>query len=436
MANFTPTLTPIHEKSPFRFWCQKVLPTVYDDSLSYYELLTKVVYYLNENTQDLETVNSNVEALYNSFVELQNYVTNYLEGELPQIVRDKLDEMAEDGTLTELIRAIVDPYFAAKTAEIDETLDEQNDNIRLLISRMDAFLNAHTGLTNETILWTGNESVSNTEITLSDDYINYNYLEFHYEVNSSVCAKIFRVDAGELSVLVDGVNLSIVEPTASVQDNYPLQVLMLNVRRVQESDGSLIPIRVPKKLNLSAFEYWYWDGDASSDATKIIEDGVTGQPVIDRAGTLTKVVGISNEQVDAEIVDARVGYNGTTYNTLGDAIRTQVGDIVDRVDVLEGKTYPLVGEFELGAMYTDSQEAVVYLTYADIANAVVAGRPVFIKNNTNNLMLQYTETKNNTHYFTGQTVDPETNEIIVHTVTRPARNGIYFKTKITGTRVV
>ena len=28
---------------PFKFWCQKALPLVYDDSLSYYEVLCKVV---------------------------------------------------------------------------------------------------------------------------------------------------------------------------------------------------------------------------------------------------------------------------------------------------------------------------------------------------------------------------------------------------------
>lgn len=32
----------------FKFWCQKVLPVVYDDSLSYYELLCKVVKYIND----------------------------------------------------------------------------------------------------------------------------------------------------------------------------------------------------------------------------------------------------------------------------------------------------------------------------------------------------------------------------------------------------
>ena len=34
--------------TPFKFWCQKVLPTVYDDSLSYYEYLGKLNEYLNE----------------------------------------------------------------------------------------------------------------------------------------------------------------------------------------------------------------------------------------------------------------------------------------------------------------------------------------------------------------------------------------------------
>lgn len=36
------------EVKPLRYWVQKVLPLVYDDSLSYYELLDRVVYKLNE----------------------------------------------------------------------------------------------------------------------------------------------------------------------------------------------------------------------------------------------------------------------------------------------------------------------------------------------------------------------------------------------------
>ena len=40
----------------FKFWCQKVLPLVYDDSLSYYEILCKVVQYLNKVIEDVNTI--------------------------------------------------------------------------------------------------------------------------------------------------------------------------------------------------------------------------------------------------------------------------------------------------------------------------------------------------------------------------------------------
>ena len=40
----------------FRFWCQKVLPLVYDNSLSYYEVLCKVVQYLNGLIDDVNKI--------------------------------------------------------------------------------------------------------------------------------------------------------------------------------------------------------------------------------------------------------------------------------------------------------------------------------------------------------------------------------------------
>lgn len=68
----------------FRFWCQKVLPLVYDDSLSYYEVLCKVVDYINK--------------LGNDIVNLANSIKDY--------VYDWLDEHPEatttvqDGSIT------------------------------------------------------------------------------------------------------------------------------------------------------------------------------------------------------------------------------------------------------------------------------------------------------------------------------------------------
>lgn len=40
----------------FRFWCQKVIPLVYDDSISYYEFLCKVCNYLNHVIEDVNTI--------------------------------------------------------------------------------------------------------------------------------------------------------------------------------------------------------------------------------------------------------------------------------------------------------------------------------------------------------------------------------------------
>ena len=47
----------------FRFWTHKVLPLVYDDSLSYYEFLCKVVAKLNEVIDSTNTTEENMEEL-------------------------------------------------------------------------------------------------------------------------------------------------------------------------------------------------------------------------------------------------------------------------------------------------------------------------------------------------------------------------------------
>ena len=70
----TPNLEPTKPLNNFRFWCQKVLPLVYDDALSYYEVLGKMVQYLNDVIDDVNADTSNVNTLYQAFLELQAYV--------------------------------------------------------------------------------------------------------------------------------------------------------------------------------------------------------------------------------------------------------------------------------------------------------------------------------------------------------------------------
>lgn len=103
---------------PFRFWCQKVLPLVYDDSLSYYELLCKVVDYLNKTMTD-------VTVLHEEFVQLQNWINDYFDDlDVQSEINTKLDAFAKDGTLSNLIKPFIqnnaNPIFVDSVSDMTD----------------------------------------------------------------------------------------------------------------------------------------------------------------------------------------------------------------------------------------------------------------------------------------------------------------------------
>ena len=91
---------------PFKFWCYKVLPLVYDDSLSYYEVLCKVVKYINEILEELEATEKSVDSLREELKRLKEYVDHYFDNlDVQEEINNKLDEMAESGELDEILGA-------------------------------------------------------------------------------------------------------------------------------------------------------------------------------------------------------------------------------------------------------------------------------------------------------------------------------------------
>ena len=136
-ADFTPEVGNYKTLQPFRYWCQKVLPLVYDDSLSYYELLCKVVDYLNKTMEDVETLHGDVTNLHTAYEELQSYVNTYFSSlDVQEEINNKLDNMAESGELYEIIRRYTDPI-----------VNEQNEKINVLKARMDTFSSLPDGST-------------------------------------------------------------------------------------------------------------------------------------------------------------------------------------------------------------------------------------------------------------------------------------------------
>ena len=128
-ANFTPSLSGYSGQGQFRFWCQKVLPLVYEDSLSYYELLNKVVSYLNNTITDVASVEGNVTALLTAYNELQGYVNSYFDSlDVQNEINNKLDDMSESGTMSELLAPIVANDIGGVVAgQIDEAVGGQID---------------------------------------------------------------------------------------------------------------------------------------------------------------------------------------------------------------------------------------------------------------------------------------------------------------------
>ena len=79
--------------STLKYWCYKVLPLVYDDSLSYYELLCKVVSKLNEVIEKYSSFDDVVTEIQSAIDELQKQIDAFDTTFIETLIKDKLANM-------------------------------------------------------------------------------------------------------------------------------------------------------------------------------------------------------------------------------------------------------------------------------------------------------------------------------------------------------
>lgn len=94
----------------FRFWCQSVLPLVYDGSLSYYEVLCKVVKYINDLIDSDKEIVGNITELRRELAVVQEWIDNFNNDYIEKLFEELLPTMVFFG-LTE------DGYFVAYIPE-------------------------------------------------------------------------------------------------------------------------------------------------------------------------------------------------------------------------------------------------------------------------------------------------------------------------------
>lgn len=96
--------------SPFKWFVLENFPFLEADfdALTEWQLFCKLGKEINKIIESQNLVGKQAEELTNAFNDLQNYVNNYFENlDVQEEINNKLNEMAEDGTLQEIIEAYI-----------------------------------------------------------------------------------------------------------------------------------------------------------------------------------------------------------------------------------------------------------------------------------------------------------------------------------------
>ena len=106
----------------FKQWCQLVLPLVYDDTLSYYEVLDKVVIYLNKTTKSVKSIYPVLDEIIKELSDMQEILDN-----LDNIVDEKVSEYLNSPEFLNRLRTLTLQWIDESLVPIRESLATKAD---------------------------------------------------------------------------------------------------------------------------------------------------------------------------------------------------------------------------------------------------------------------------------------------------------------------
>ena len=121
--------------SPFKWFVLENFPFIEADfdALTEWQLFCKIGKEINKIIDSQNIVGEQAEILTNAFNNLKNYIDNYFNNlDVQEEINNKLNEMAEDGTLTQLIKNYIDPLYQNYENEINNIINTQNNKINSL----------------------------------------------------------------------------------------------------------------------------------------------------------------------------------------------------------------------------------------------------------------------------------------------------------------
>lgn len=229
---------------------------------------------------------------------------------------------------------------AASTVGTVGTLADEVTNLK---SQMEVWLTEHAGMSNETILWEGTLTGTGS-VTLSEDASQFDTIAVYtqatslYEADTASEAHFYK--ASDLIANHAVVSVAVASTVSNTAIDSAIITGIVGISGTQN-----------KTFNLIGRKGLHWSGVATDGADIIL--GSSGSALI------TKVVGIKNEQTDAEVVAARVGSDGTQYSNLKARLDAENSDLKSAIQRGSGLTaevkQALMDIFEhIGGLYTDA----------------------------------------------------------------------------------
>ena len=133
-----------NKMTPFKWYIIENYPFLEDsiDEMTNYRLLVKLGDEINKNRDTINELGLNAEALTEGYNSLVDYVNNYFDNlDVQDEINQKLDELTEDGTLSNLISAYIQPRINAQNEnienfenEVTNTLNNYNNRISAIAS--------------------------------------------------------------------------------------------------------------------------------------------------------------------------------------------------------------------------------------------------------------------------------------------------------------
>ena len=207
MSSNVPKQNTYERLERFKLLCQRTLPIDFDDSLTDYELLGKLVNKLNSVIDNAEKMGVDVTNMFETYSLLLEWVNSYFDRlDVQDEINYKIDELVTNGTLlkilAELIGYVTPEMFGCVGDGItDDTIPlkamfNSNSNLFMFTKGKTYLVSEQIEITKDNVIIVGNHALlkANTNLTLIDVP---SYEGFVTIIGENVTLKSLDIDASK-----------------------------------------------------------------------------------------------------------------------------------------------------------------------------------------------------------------------------------------------